>query len=348
MEKSKQLNGLYETKQLVEKLSINSIYGALGNAYFPLFNQEMARAITGNGRYYIQKMSKYIEKGLKDLDPSNDYMIYNDTDSGYFTIAPFVEKAFKDKPQATLTEKTDFCNRFYEQIVDPMVQASIDDFGNECNAYNTDVIGCEREIIAQSAVFTNKKKYFARVIDSEGVRYSPWKMKVMGLDIIRSGTPPLVKTKLKSSLDIILDSPNADHLITWVDEVQQEFVTVPIANISKVQGVSNIDYNLQTDKGVPIGARASLVHNAYTKANGLQNEFDDIQAGDKVKMIYLQEPNPLHSNIVAYKNDRFIELFKDYIDYDLCFDKFFLSPLEIMSTALNWDIRKTTESLDDW
>jgi hypothetical protein len=309
----------------------------------------MARAITGNGRYFIQKMAKEIEGGLQNLIPSEKpYVFYGDTDSNYFTVDRFVEKAFKNKPDASKIEKVDFCNRFYEQVVDKFVQKSIDDFGKEYNAYNTDVIGSEREIIADAGVWTAKKKYFARVIDSEGVRYKEPKLKVMGLDIIRSGTPTFVKKKLKESLNIILDS-DVDSMIAWKDAVKLEFMKQPLSDIAKTQGVSNIDY-APGAVGVPMGARSVLVHNEYIKKLGIENEIQLLDAGNKVKIMYLKEPNIFGSNVIAWGDEKFEEYLLDAncVDYDLCFEKYFLSPLELMTTALKWDIRKETQSLDDW
>lgn len=342
-------NSLFNTSQLVQKLLINSLYGALANRYFPLFNQNIARAITGNGRYFIQKMSKYIEEGLQAMIPSGiPYVFYNDTDSGYFTVDKFVEKAFQNKPDATKIDKVEFCDKFYNQVVDKFVQKSIDDFGKEYNAYNTDVIGSEREIIADAGVWTAKKKYFARVIDSEGVRYKEPKLKVMGLDIIRSGTPTFVKKKLKESLDIIIDS-DAESMIKWKDNVKLEFMKQNLNDIAKVQGVSNIDYEPGA-KGVPIGARSVLVHNGYIKKLKIENEIQLLDAGNKVKLAYLKEPNIFNSNVIAWSNDKFVDILKDSncIDYELNFEKFFLSPLELMTNALNWNLRKETASLDDW
>ena len=435
----------------------------------------------------------------------NNILVHN---SNYFTVAPFVKKAFKDKPNATKAEKADFCNNFYQQIVDKFVQKSIDDLGNELNAYNTDVIGSEREIIADClsfstslkvqinntsktlsigelakmygineltktedfvgtanknimiesygknglelkkilniqkkvtikkmvelispdnkstvltedhkiatvldgkitykeakniteddilminnkeqstkgfkvkpckdegerkivydievadnhnfyadgilvhncGVWTAKKKYFARVIDSEGVRYKEPKMKVMGLDIIRSGTPSFVKKKLKESLNIILDS-DAESMIRWKDLVKEEFNLQNLSDIARVQGVSNIDYSVN-DKGVPIGARAVLVHNEYVKKLGIENEIQLLEAGNKVKLAYLTEPNIFGSNVVAWNDDKFVDIIKNAkcFDYDLCFEKFFLSPLQLMTDALKWDILRETENLDD-
>jgi len=204
-------------------------------------------------------------------------------------------------------------------------------------------------LVHNCGVWTAKKKYFARVIDSEGVRYKEPKMKVMGLDIIRSGTPSFVKKKLKESLNIILDS-DVESMIEWKDKVKIEFNNQPLSDIAKVQGVSNIDY-IPGDKGIPIGARSVLVHNEYIKKHNIENEIQLLEAGNKVRLAYLIEPNIFNSNVIAWSDNKFEKIIKECkcFDYELCFTKFFLSPLQLMTNALEWNITKTTESLDeDW
>ena len=143
------LENTYKTQQLVEKLLINSLYGALANKHFPLFNEDIAAAITGNGRYYIRKMSNYIEAKLQELFPWDDnYIIYNDTDSAYYTIKPFVDHYKNSNPNANLEDLINFADNFEKKVIQPIIQKSIDDFAEELNAYNKDAIGCEREIIS--------------------------------------------------------------------------------------------------------------------------------------------------------------------------------------------------------
>jgi len=193
-----------------------------------------------------------------------------------------------------------------------------------------------------------KKKYFARVMDDEGKRYSiddPY-IKVMGLEIIKSSTPKYSQKYLKEAIPLILDSTE-EQLKEWVNIRREEYKEVPLGEIASVAGVSTLEYNIG-DKGIPIGARSALVHNKYIKDNNLLDVYTEIAPGDKTKRLYLNEPNPLNSNIVAFLDDSFIEIFKDYIDYETNFEKGFMSPLDIMSKALKWDLNKTTESLDDW
>jgi len=343
------LESLYNTKQLIEKLLINGVYGAFATPYFPLFNQNMARAITGNGRYFIQKLAKYIDDSLqKMIEWDKSYISYGDTDSVYFSIEPFVEKAFKNKLDATIMDKVNFCDNFYKKVVEPIVQKCIEDFANELNAFNPDVIGCDREAIADAMVFVAKKKYFARVLDNEGTRYTldnPY-YKKMGLEVIKSSTPLYSRKYLEKAIPLILDLTE-DELSKWIQERREEYTKQTPGDIASTGGISNMDYKLDTP-GVPIGVRSALVHNKYIKENNLLDKYTEIQAGDKTKRLYLTEPNPLNSNIVAFLDEAFMEEFKEYIDYDTNFEKGFMSPLNIMVNALNWNLNKSVESLEDW
>ena len=341
---------LYNTSQLVQKLSINSLYGALANKHFPLFNEAVAAAITANGRYFIQKSANYIEEKLQSmLKQEKEYIVYGDTDSFYFHIEPFMEHYQQKNPGLSVNEYVDWADAFEKKVIQPEIQKSITDFGTELNAFNKDVIGCDREIIADSAVFVAKKKYFARVRDSEGVRYpddSPY-MKKMGLEVIRSSTPKWAQKHLTEAMPHILDKDEND-LRNWVKSIKQSFITADLNDIAQVGGVSNMNYTIGIDKGIPIGSRAALCHNMYIRDYELEGKYAPIQAGDKCKRVFLVEPNKFHSNIVAYTNDLFTQEFDCCVDFDTNFEKSFLKPLQLMVEPLGYNLEKETEELDDW
>jgi hypothetical protein len=342
---------LFDTRQLVEKTMINSLYGALANKWFPLFNEDMAAAITGNGRYFIQKLANYIEETLQQLLPQEKpYIVYGDTDSVYYHIEPFVEKYIAQNPGLPTNDYVEFADRFEKKVIQPVIEKTINDFAYELNAYNKDKIGAEREIIADAAVFTAKKKYYARVRDNEGTRYpddSP-KIKVMGLEIIKSSTPKWSQKYLKQAIPHILDK-NEDDLRTWVKEIKQEFTKVDLNEIAAVGGVSRLNYDLVKDT-VPIGSRAAIRHNNYIEEHGLTSQFSPIQGGDKCKRLFLQEPNMFHSNIIAFTDDNFVKEIEkcNCVDYDTNFEKNFLKPLYLMVEPMNYDLEKETQELDDW
>ena len=340
---------LYNTRQLVEKTMINSLYGAMANKWFPLFNEDMAAAITGNGRFFIQKLANYIEATLQKLLPQEKpYIVYGDTDSCYYHIEPFVQKYIEKNPGLSIGEYVTWADEFEKKVIQPTIEKTINDFSEQLNAYNKDKIGAEREIIADAAVFTAKKKYYARVRDSEGTRYpddAP-KIKVMGLEIIKSSTPKWSQKYLKAAIPHILDK-NEDDLRDWIKTIKQEFTTVNLNEIAAVGGVSRIDYNLN-EKGVPFGSRAAITHNNYINQNGLEDQYAPIQAGDKCKRLFLQTPNKFNSEIIAFTNDNFVKELDGIIDFDTNFQKNFLKPLELMVAPLNYDLEKETETLDDW
>lgn len=342
------LQSLFNTRQLVEKTLINSLYGALANKYFPLFNEEMAAAITGNGRYFIQKLARYIENGLQKILPQDKpYITYGDTDSVYYHIEPFMERYQTQNPGLSVNEYVDWANDFEMKVIQPIIQKTIVDFADELNAYKVDAIGAEREIIADAAVFTAKKKYYARVRDNEGTRMpeDKPKIKVMGLDIIKSSTPLWSKKYLKEAIPHILDKDEND-LRNWIRSIKDNFIKVDLNEIANVGGVSRIDYDLVKDT-VPIGSRAAIRHNLYVKNNNLDDIYAPIQGGDKCKRLFLQEPNKFDSNVIAFTNDQFVNEI-DCVDYDTQFHKMFMKPLDLMVGPLNYNLEKETEELDDW
>jgi len=340
---------LFSTRQIVSKTSLNSLYGALANAYFPLFNQDVARAITGNGRYFIASLTELVNKRLSELFGEKDLVVslYNDTDSLYITLTDFVEKEFKGK-EATINEKTDWVDNFIVTEVQPIVQECIDTFAKDLNAFDKSSIGADREAIADSAVFCAKKKYFMRVLDNEGVRYAPFKIKVTGLEIARSSTPDFIKKKLKEEAILKILDGTLEDLQKWEKEVKEDFFNQPLEKISKASGVTSIDYDLKGKIPVPINSRASIVYNNYIKENNLEDNFALVTAEDNIRMLYLVTPNPFNSDIIAFKDSKFIEKFREFVDFDTNFDKYFRSPLEIMAKPAGFDLNKKTEELDEW
>lgn len=275
----------------------------------------------------------------------NNILLHN---SVYFQINSIVTKYQENNPGLSINEYVEFADNFEKKVIQPVIQQCIDDFAHELNAFNEDVIGAEREIIADSALFIAQKNYLARVRDNEGTKYpenDPY-MKIMGMAIAKSSTPKWCQDKLKEAIPHILDKDEKD-LKEWINSIKQEFIEVNPNEIAAISGVTNIDYKLG-DKGIPIGARSVLVHNNYIKNNNLENKYQLIHAGEKPKRLYLIEPNPFHSNIIAYLDERFVNEIKGYIDYDKNFEKNFMNPLDIMVKCLNYNLKRSTEDFDDW
>lgn len=346
----------WNTQQLTEKVLMNSLYGALSNQWFPLFNEKIAAAITGNGRYFIRKKSNYIEETLQKLIPyKKQYILYNDTDAAYYHIEPFMDRYMKERPNESINHYVDWANAFEEKIIQPAIQRAVDDFSEELNAYNKDVIKSEREIIADRLLFTAKKKYIARVRDAEGTRYpeDDPKIKIMGLEIIKSSTPKFSKVYLKKAIPVILDKSEMD-LKYWLNNVIKPiYMKTPIPELAGTSTIGNVKYNPNEldkngrPKALTAGTKSALAYNNYIEKTGKSNIYQKISSGDKTKKIYLQMPNKLHSNIVAFNSDNFGKEIQECIDYDVNFEKTFLKPLQLMINPLKWNIFNESDN-SDW
>lgn len=337
------------TKQLALKILINALYGAQGNRYFIFFNREIAAAITGSGRFFIKKLAGYIDDKIKILTgTSESNVLYSDTDSCYYSVDPVVKHWLKSHPDASFDDICDFCLEFEENHMVPVIQECINDFADQFNAPNKWAMGAKREVLCDKIIMVARKRYTARVIDDEGVRLSrdAAHIKVQGLDLVRSMTPVWCKNKLKESIPVLFDSNERD-LIAWLDSIITEFTKQPLKDVSASQGISSLDYTLGA-KGLPLNARSALVYNKFISDNHLDDQFTLIQAGDKPKRIFLKEGNPFNSNTISWLDDNFTTYVKDWVDWDTTFEKFFLSPLNIMTSALGYNIDNRNADLEAW
>lgn len=340
----------YHTQQVVEKIMINSLYGAVGKEFFPLFNLDMARAITGNGRYLVKNTANMIEEKLQELLPTNSkYIVYGDTDSSYYTIAPFMDKIIQANPNLTLDEYVNKADDFEKKVIAPTINKSVEIACSKLNALRPEVIGAKREIISDSVIFVEKKKYIARIRDSEGTRYPEEKphMKFMGVELAKSTTTPFTKRKLLESLDILLDK-DENTLRDWMEEQRTEYYNSDINDIAMYGSVSDINYNL-ADKGIPFMCKGAIYHNKYVVEHNLQDKYNLFASGSKGRCIMIKQPNTFSpTDRLVYNDPQFAEIFKDYIDYESSFEKFFIQPLQNMAKALGYEMAKKVATFDEW
>lgn len=340
------LVSFYDTEQMALKILMNSLYGAMANKHFVLFSQGLAEAITANGRMINQFCSMKLEEYMKSKT-GKSAMIYGDTDSCYITLKSVIPKdLLKENDKSKIT---DWCNDFCSNELQAVIDQALEEVSSLVNAYEPEAQAEDREIIADSGFWVAKKKYSCRVLDTEGVRLKEPKLKVMGLEIVRSNTPTYCRKKLKESVEMILDKEESE-IQEYILDVKHEFANQPLDMISRITGVSNLNYDLSTSKSIPINSRAGIVHNELVEKLNLTNEYELITSSDKIKYVFLKVPNPaFNQNVFGYKDSKILEdagLIK-YIDKDEMFDKFFLSPMDIMLTPLNWSAYKTND-FSDW
>jgi len=331
--------------QMAKKISLNSAYGAIGNQYFRYYKLENAEAITLSGQVSIRwienKMNRKINKILKTEDI--DYVIASDTDSIYLNLGPLVDRVYEGREKTT-EGVVSFLNKICEVELEPYIESSYQELADYVNAYDQKMI-MKRENIADRGIWTAKKRYILNVWDSEGVRYNEAKLKIMGIEAVKSSTPAPCRKAIKDALKVIM-SGTEDEMINFIDTFRNEFKSLPPEDISFPRTVSDVvkykGYNAIYAKGTPIHARGSLLFNHHVKRLKLEGKYSLIGNGEKVKFCYLRSPNPIHENVMSFIQDFPRELgIEKYIDYDLQFEKSFLDPLKIILDVIQWEVEKT-------
>jgi DNA polymerase elongation subunit (family B) len=331
--------------QMAKKISLNSAYGAVGNQYFRYYKLENAEAITLSGQVAIRwienKMNQYLNRILKT--DGFDYVIASDTDSIYLNLGPLVENVFKGREKTNEGIVT-FLDKICELELEKYIEGCYQELANYVNAYDQKM-QMKRENIADRGIWTAKKRYILNVWDSEGVRYEEPKLKMMGIEAVKSSTPAPCRQMIKDALKLMM-SGTEDEVIAYIEKCREKFEKLPPEQISFPRSVSDVQKYQSSatiySKGTPIHVRGALLYNHYVKEKKLSHKYSIINSGEKIKFCYLKKPNPIHENIISFIQQFPKELDLDkYIDYELQFEKAFLDPLKSILDCIGWEVTKT-------
>ena len=336
--------------QMAKKISLNSAYGAIGNQYFRYYKLENAEAITLSGQVSIRwiegKMNAYLNNLLSTEDV--DYVIASDTDSIYLNLGPLVDKFFTGK-SSDKTAIVQILDKICEDKFEPYIEKSYQELADYVSAYDQKM-QMKRENIADRGIWTAKKRYILNVHNSEGVQYAEPKLKIMGIEAVKSSTPAPCRKMIKDALHLMM-SGTEDDVIEFIENARTTFRNLPPEDIAFPRSASDVekykDHNAIYSKGTPIHVRGSLLFNYYVKDKKLDNKYSLIKNGEKIKFIYLKKPNWIHENVISFISDFPKELDLDRsIDHDLQFNKAFLEPLKAILDAINWKVEKTITLTD--
>ena len=333
-----------ENRQMAIKILLNSLYGALGNKYFRFFDQRIAEGITLSGQLTIRWAENAVNQWLRGLlNTKTDYVIAIDTDSVYVCLDDLVQKF---KP----TNVTDFLDAVCKDKIEPVLAESYQNMYNILGGIeNKMVMG--REVIADVGIWTAKKRYILNVQDNEGVRYAEPKLKIMGIEAIKSSTPMPCRDALKAIFkEIVLGSES--QVQKSIDQFKTYFKTLPPDQIAFPRGISKIsafkDNQTIYKKGTPIHARGGLLYNKMLIDLSLQKKHQQIGNGEKIKFVYLKTPNVLKENVISFPEYLPEEFgLHRYIDYDLQFQKTFLDAIDPILNAIGWS-SKEVATLNDF
>jgi len=333
----------YNNFQLVRKIQLNSAYGAIGNQWFRYFDVDMAEAITLSGQLSIRWIANHLNEfmnktvGTKDYD----YVVASDTDSVYLRCGNLVDKVCRGKSESEVVE---FLNKASEEVILPFIKKKYDELACKMNAYENKMV-MDRECISSKAVWTAKKRYMMRVHDSEGIRYTTPKTKIMGIETTRSSTPQVVRDALTEAINLILTS-DEQTIIEFIDNFRTQFNGFTPEEIAFPRGVNGmtkyLDRTTIYQKSTPIAVKGSLLYNHYVRELKLTDKHREIVDGDKIKFLHLKKPNPIGGvlgtdQVVAFPNELPKEFgLDDFIDYDMQFEKAFLHPLKNILEIIGW------------
>ena len=328
--------------QMAKKIALNSAYGAIGNQYFRYFDVRIAEAITLGGQLSIRWVERDVNRFMnKLLNTDNvNYVVASDTDSIYLKLDKLVEKVCKDKSPQQIT---DFINKAAEDKIQKVIDDSFNNLAKYVNAYQQKMI-MKREAIANKAIWVAKKRYMMNVFDEEGIRFDIPKLKIMGVEAVKSSTPEVCRGKIKDAIRVIMND-SEDALIKFVADFKEVFKTLSPEEVAFPRSCNYIDKYVDPNsiykKGTPIHVKGALIYNHHILKNKLQRKYPLIKDGDKIKFLMLRQPNTVKDTVISFatKIPYEFDLHK-YVDYETQFTKTFTDPLRFVLDSIGWKLER--------
>jgi DNA polymerase elongation subunit (family B) len=332
---------LFHNKQYAMKIQLNSLFGSLLNIHNRWFDFNNGNAITTTGQLVAKYINNVLNIFLNEFfkTVNIDYIVAQDTDSAYICL----DKLAKQYPEKERKELVKIIVEFVENKILTYLEERFKHFAEVTNA-REQKLDMKLEKVSNRALFTTKKRYVLNALYDEGVYYDEPKLEIKGLEAVRSSTPQVCREQLKKSLSIIMNE-NEKSLHKAVKTFKETFFSLPFEDIASPRSANGIDKYQDNEtiykKGTPIHVRGSLLYNKLLKKYNIKNT-QPVQNGDKIKFIYLKNPNPLHENVIASPGTLPKEFgLEKYIDRNLQFKKVFLEPLQGITRIINWEVIPT-------
>ena len=342
----------WHNAQMAKKIQLNAAYGAHANAYFRWFDPDFAEGITSSGqlttRWIERKLNDYLNKTLKTQDV--DYILACDTDSVYLTLDALVAKVIPEQYQHDTQRIVKFIDKLCVETFEPFIESCFEELRAYMNA-GRQKMKMKRECIADKGIWTAKKRYILNVWNQEGTAYEKPKLKMMGIEAIRTSTPAVCRTAIKDALSVIMNKDET-ALQDYVMDFRMKFSDMDFESVAFPRGVKDLEKYADAatvfKKGCPIAVKGALVYNHLLKQTKLDKVYEPISSGSKVKFSYLVEPNPAHCKVISASGNMPKELGLDkYIDHNEQFEKSFLEPIRTITEAIGWRCEKKA-TLEDF
>ena len=352
--KDKKEEAFWDKRQLVKKINLNSLYGAILNPHCRFFDKRIGQSTTLTGRSIARHMAGYINEcvfGVKDH--LGDAIIYGDTDSCYFTAWP----AIKDEvAKGNMEWSKETCIQLYDSIAD-QVNESFPAFMEQafhCPREAGELIKAGRELVASNSLFITKKRYAVLIYDLENKRLdvdgSPGKIKAMGLDLKRSDTPKVIQDFLSEILQKVLTGTSREDIIERIREFKYGFAERPAWEKGTPKRVNNLTkYGAAEERegkaNMPGHVRAALNWNNMRRMNG-DNYSIAIVDGMKTIVCKLKS-NPLGWTSIGYPTDeqRLPDWFKELPFDDALMESTIVDQkIDNLLSVLDWDLAAATNT----
>jgi DNA polymerase elongation subunit (family B) len=349
-EGDKDKSAYFKRRQHVQKIILNSLYGVLGLPVFRFYDIDNAEATTVTGQELIKFTEKIANSYYNNkLGDKEDYCIYTDTDSVFYSAIPLVKK---DYPNADLNDNKFMTEKILETagVVQNYINKSYDLFAKKflnCDEHRFDI---KQECIAKSAFWVTKKRYGQQIINDGGVPCD--RLDVKGLDIVRSSFPPAMRKLMTQVLKDILGDVDKDEIDEKILKFKKEMKTSDIQDIALPTGVKKLKKFKDSPftskdvvftnmkKGTPVHVKAAWIYNDLLKYWNLTS-YEEIKSSEKIKWIYLK-PNTLNVKQIGFKGyddpPKIMEFIKKNVDYEKLFTRALEKKIRMFYDALGWDM----------
>ena len=341
---------LYFTKQLTQKILLNSVYGLTGDMRSPIGDEDIASSVTQTGQSVIKQSGDIIVEYLTNRFAlegvkKEDIIKYQDTDSAYASL-----DCLRDTIPLLADNKIN--DKFYS-IVQDIENKLNSEIKIWCTKYLRSTyctIAFKRECIADIGIFLMKKRYILHVLDDEGIIVD--KFKYTGVEVVRSTMPNAIKPYAKKIIETMIRTQSVTKTNELINDTYRVFRTLPAQDIAFVKGIKNYEAytskckGFETAKGTPNHVKSAYHYNLLLKKHNIDNKYESIVSGDKMRVIYVQQPNKYGINTIGFKSMLPAEFATDFtVDYEIMFEKILYSMIDRLYSCVNWSIRKPTENV---
>ena len=344
----------WDKRQLVKKINLNSLYGAILNPHCRFFDKRIGQSTTLTGRSIARHMAGYINECITGIkDHVGEAIVYGDTDSCYFTAWPVIKK---EVAAGNMTWDRDMCIQLYDSIAD-QVNESFPAYMEQafhCPREAGELIKAGRELVASNSLFITKKRYAVLIYDLEGKRLDiegkPGKIKAMGLDLKRSDTPKVIQEFLYEILEKVLTGTPRDEIVERIREFKYAFKERPAWEKGTPKRVNNLTkYGAAEDKegkaNMPGHVRAALNWNNLRRMN---SDNYSMQVVDGMKTIVCKlKSNPMGWTSIGYPTDEqhLPDWFKELpFDDSLMETTIVDQKIDNLLGVLDWDLKSATNT----